>query len=232
MSIDEFAEQTSAFRQNPGRILCLECREGVTPVGVESPNVTPHFAHAQQRGDLDELDDCSLAKRSSRLRWFGEEERDRARGMQLREAFFDEATVKAAYALCLSFVGTGNLPIQKFGELIDRADRLGIWDYVGLECWCVPHILLLLADFGVGTNRPCHFVLVRAASIGSIWRNPAPVSIQKLFSDTMRPVREIAGSPNPRPILKADLEEVKANWIKVETAKKLVAFGSRQRRSR
>lgn len=151
-------------------------------------------------------------------------------GRRIRQDFFEEDTVKSAYAFCRSCVGTGNLPVAKFREMIDRADRLGIWSYAGMECWCVPHILLLLEDFGAGTAAPCRFALVKTSRLSSIWRGPGPVSISKLFSDTGSPAKLIAGRTNPRPILKSDMTDVDTTWMGSGFAKVLVACERRQRR--
>jgi hypothetical protein len=181
MSIQEFADKPAAFRNDPGPMFCLECRAEVEAEAIASVEVPAYFSHPPRHSNVSDLDDCSRAARSRRLRWFGDEDRNEPSGRRVRQEFFDESTVKSAYAFCLTYVGKGNLPLSKFQEMIDRADRLDVWSYAGMEVWCVPHVLLLPADFGVGTERPCHIALVRTSKLSAIWRGSSPVSIKKLF---------------------------------------------------
>lgn len=108
------------------------------------------------------------------------------------------------------------------------SQQTGVID-LSLGLWCVPHVLLLLADFGVGTERPCHFALVRTSKLGAIWRGFSPVSIKKLFSDTGNEAKTIAGQPNPRAILKSDVAGIDASWMTTGFARGLAACGRRQR---
>ncbi len=229
MSIQEFSEKTEYFRKNPGPMSCIECGAAVSAKAITSMEVVGYFSHPPKPATVRDLDDCSRAARSHRLRWFGEEDRNAAEGQRVRREFFDEVAVKTAYAFCLSFVGTGNLPLAKFQEMIDRADRLDIWSYTGMDIWCIPHILLLLADFGVGTERPCHFALVQTSKLSAIWYDARPVLIKKLFSDTGRQAKMIGGQPSPRPILKSDTVGVDTSWIRPGLENGLIAFAHRQR---
>ncbi|WP_165895216.1 hypothetical protein [Sphingomonas sp. PP-CC-3G-468] len=210
-------------------MFCLECHDEVEAKAIASVDVAAYFSHPPKLPDASDLDDCSRAARSHRLRWFGDEDRDDASGRRVRQEFFDEGTVKSAYALCLIYAGRGNLPLSKFQEMIDRADRLDIWSYAGMEVWCIPQVLLLLADFGVDTELPCHFALVRTSKLSAIWRQSGPVSIKKLFSDTGNEARTIAGQPNPRPISRSDAADVSTSWIPAGLAAGLVACSRRQR---
>lgn len=229
MSIREFCHKPEDFRSNPGKIYCLECRVVVTAKAINTLAVPAHFSHPPSPQGLSDLDDCSRAARSRRLRWFGEEDRDKQRGLRVRRAFFEEGAIKAAYAFCRKCVGNGNLPLIKFEEMIRRADRLDIWSYAGIEVWCVPHILLLLADFAVDTNQACHFALVKTSKISAIWHDPKPVRIKKLFSDSGNQAEKIAGLPNPHPITKCDVANVDTSWMKSNFSKKLVESGHRRR---
>jgi len=229
MSIQEFADKPAAFRNDPGQMFCLECRAEVEAKAIASVEVPAYFSHPPKHPNVSDLDDCSRAARSRRLRWFGDDDRNESSGRRVRQEFFDESTVKSAYVFCLTYAGRGNLPLSKFQEMIDRADRLDVWSYAGMEVWCVPHVLLLLADFGVGTERPCHFALVRTSKLSAIWRGSSPVSIKKLFSDTGNEAKTIAGQPNPRAISRSDVAGVDTSWMPAGFARGLVACGRRQR---
>lgn len=207
-----------------GPPICPECRVVLDMYGMLSPAVTPRFDHPDAPENLDPLDDCSLARRSNRLRWFGRDGQDRVRGVQIRESFFELEFLRQAYAFCLSRAGRGSLPLALFGSMIVRADRLGIWSYVGVERWCIPHILLLLADYRTSRNHAFHFSLVRVTRLGPVWERPFPVEIVKLFSNTGDAFRSMPGSPNPAPILATDVADTDTDWMGTGMTRTLASF--------
>ncbi|MBP2513783.1 hypothetical protein [Sphingomonas sp. PvP018] len=214
LSIGAYGRISNAGRNGLHRPRCPECRVEVIPHGLSSPSATPCFRHPPASEDLDPLEDCSLARRSNRLRWFGDAVMDRDRGKRIRAAFFEDGCLAASYAFCLVCAGRGGLPVDKFRRMIARADRMDVWSYAGVETWCIPHVLLLLADFKEGTAGAFHFSLRRVGSLQAIWSDPnLPVSLEKLFSDSLRPMTHIGGHENPRPILPRDVAETKSDWV-------------------
>lgn len=224
MSIDDYRLLSHEQRRRAGSPTCRECLADVHPYGLVSIDAAPRFDHPDASQGAHPLDDCSLARRSARLRWFGGDEMDHARGARVRNRFFEDDSLVGAYAFCLSCAGRGNLPLAKFGTMVARADSLDIWSYVGVETWCVPHVLLLLEDFGSRTGTNCHFALWRAQRLGSIWSGPRPVGMIKLFTDSLHPYAKLGDGPNPRPILKDDVSRVATDWVPDGVVRALRAF--------
>lgn len=100
--------------------------------------------------------------------------------------------------------------MHKFREMLDKADRIGLWSYVDLKPWCIPHVLLLLADFGSDAGR-FHFSLVRTGRLSAVWAGGRPVSLVRLAADGSR-FEVPNGGPNPRPILEDDVPDVPPAW--------------------
>lgn len=229
MSADVYRLLSNEQRGRLGAPVCPECRIAVHAYAVTALNSMPRFDHPDAPAGLNPLDDCSLACRGGRLRWFGKDALDRVRGERIRAEFFESDDVVRGFNFCVDCTGRGNLRSPDFGRVVERADRIDIWSYAGIETWCVPHVLLLLSDFRTETGVGFNFALQRAATLSSIWTNGAPVMLTKLFSDSGRPFSTIGRRPNPRPILQSDLLEVNVGWMSDRLVRGLRSFGRRPR---
>ncbi|MCX7123865.1 MAG: hypothetical protein NTV32_09460 [Gammaproteobacteria bacterium] len=199
---------------------CPACGKALDLYGVHTPLALSRFDHKNLEKNILPEDDCILANRNSRFKGLIPDGFDRARGIELREAFFEDENLKIAYAFCWKMCRQGNLPAERFKKLIERADKHNIWAYSNLPLWITPYILLTFGDFMVapkdnkkGYTFQFIFNKPRATTISSLWLLSEQCSLMKVFVKSGDLVKL---SDNPYPLSKEALFEKAGNidWIK------------------
>lgn len=214
---------TSEYKEKGIFPFCPECCECVDLYAIHSPAIS-RFDHKNRDPNLDPLDDCNLADRNSRFSGMHPDGWDYERGEKLRAEFFEEENLKAAYAFCRKLVRAGNLPIDKFGSVIRRADRKQIWCYAGIPLWVVPYILLTLENFSQEkTDRSkgynFHFVFDKpgGTSASALWNRINATSLKKVFSNSLpKAGKMVIAADNPLPLSEEQMRECARDtaWIK------------------
>lgn len=168
---------------------CKECHVAVHPYGMHSADAVKRFDHPNRQPNDDPLDDCVLARRTMRFAGMEPRGHDEAAGDEIRCSFFQDENLAKAYSFCLGLCRRGNLPVEKFREMIARADRRRVWSYVGMRDWLMPYALLTLADFQTATYR-FHFVFKppRGSGPSAVLDDPDRCRLSKMF-DGGEPVK-------------------------------------------
>ena len=192
VTADEFhALAGPDFRENGVLPYCERCGEAVDPYGVHNPNIPSRFDHPNFPQDADPYDDCPAAKRQ-RSRFIGitPTRFDDEAGAALRELFFLEPNIGVAYQFMHRTAGgQGQLPLELFGRIIARADRRRIWAYANLPLWCVPFILMTVAEFHAPTYS-YHFGFSRPRGPAEVvWEHARVSQLISYFSDSGRETR-------------------------------------------
>jgi hypothetical protein len=190
MTADQFHAVAGPDYRISGKFpICPRCREVVDLYGVTSPGVQSRFDHRDIEPGSDPYDDCPEARRQlARYLGVSPANYDVIAGNALRAQFFEPENLKIAYQFLHAVLGRGNLPMRTFGDMIKRADRRRVWDYAGIPLWCVPFILLTIAQFRIGENES-HFGFKKPRGPADYLWNPAHrCDLLKYFSDTGRKV--------------------------------------------
>ncbi|AVH43662.1 hypothetical protein ACQZ40_23995 [Agrobacterium sp. 16-172Ci] len=192
VTADEFHQLAGPnFREQGILPYCEQCQEAVDPHGVHNPGIPSCFHHPNFPIGADPYDDCPAARRQAR-RFVGVTPRgfDEAHGQALRDQFFAEPNIRLAYQFMHRVAGgPGQLPVELFGRIIERADRRRIWAYSDLPLWCVPFILMTLAQFEA-PNFSFHFGFVKPRGPAEmIWEHERTSELVKYFSDSGRETR-------------------------------------------
>jgi hypothetical protein len=191
VTADEFHQLAGPeFRERGILPYCEQCGEAVAPWGVHNPELTSRFDHPDFP-DADPYDDCPSANRH-RTRFVGIRPRqfDAEAGAALRARFFEAENIRLAYQFMHKTAGgPGHLPMELFGRIIQRADRRRIWDYSGLPLWCVPFVLMTIAQFQ-GAEVAFHFGFVKPRGPAEVlWEHHRTSQLVRYFSDTGRETR-------------------------------------------
>lgn len=204
---EQFVAKAGNRRREKGiHARCKTCGDDVYVHGVESLRSASSFHHLPRPEEATPADDCVLADRTDRFDLLRTDHLNDARGRALRAAFLTGPDLLAAYAFCRSLCGRTGLTMGEFRDLLVRADRQGIWSFVGLEVWMVPMVLLAIEDFARGEPHAFHFLLKKGrAERGTLLTGRRDVKLLKVFSDSGRPVRAGGRVPNPVPVLPTSL---------------------------
>lgn len=235
VTVQQFHERaTSEYKRLGIFPYCPECNEILEIYGINNFSIS-RFDHKNRLETADPLDDCSLADRGcQRFKFLTPIAWDYDRGKQLRIAFFDKNNLKIAYCFCLDLTRKGNLPLQKFNQMIQRADKKKIWSYTDIPLWSIPYILLTLENFTQPSTETkkgydFHFVLEKPQNMenSSIWARLGETCLKKVFSSDGR---NISTSDNPFPFSEGGMIEKAGNtdWIKDNFLKQLLACGQRE----
>lgn len=124
--------------------ICIGCQSELSTHGVDSPNVTECFRHANGV-----FSDCFLRSSSRRYGLLKESLLDKTHGLILRTEFMQPVHLMRAYEICHKVKGgyKGCLPVQDFISLLHTADTKGLWNYKGLEVWSFSLLLLLNMNY-------------------------------------------------------------------------------------
>lgn len=231
VTVSEFIRlATPSYKERNILPYCPACRSSLEVYGAHSLNVTPHFNHPKINEYVDSLDICILSSRcDQRFAHMKPRSWDEVRGNDIRERFFRDDNLKAAYAFCWTMCGRGALPMSTWAEIIRRADKRSIWSYSGIELWSIPFILLTLCNFMRQTQSGIygfHFFIQRDGMdyIQNIWESPGESRIVKVFSDSGKVISNPEGGPpNPTPVsdrgMRVDLNNF--TWIDDKLLRKL-----------
>ena len=162
---------------------CPNCGIEVDPYGVHSPESVHRFDHPDLAVADESFDDCPLARRGGRFGYLEVDALDTRQARQLRLGF-PNATEEVGMAYAFVSRATGyRCTLAEFVDLVRRADRKGVWGYVGLHSWAVPFILLSLGNFTTRTGIPFHFVFHKDRSIrASPWHDAKGAKLRKHFT--------------------------------------------------
>jgi hypothetical protein len=74
----------------------------------------------------------------------------------LRAKLQNKEFISKLYCFCHKLCGKGGLKVDKFCELIKKANNRNLWGCRGLEEWVMGFLLLVLDDFEVKSDLPPH----------------------------------------------------------------------------
>ena len=140
ISIDTFKRKYGEKALKEGlKLICPACKGALHTYAVISLKKKPSFHHYLNTSCIysDEKSNSFAAPRA----W------DIENGKRIRSLLEDKEFISKLYCFCLKLCKKGNLPVNKFVELVKRADKRNLWSHGGLEEWVIGFLLLVLDDF-------------------------------------------------------------------------------------
>ena len=151
ISIDVFKRQYGEQALREGlKLICPACKNELYTYGLVSLKREARFQHNPGTSCIyvDDRGEYLAAPNG----W------DIENGKYLRLALEDKEFISKLYCFCLTLCRNGNLPVNKFIELVQRADRRNLWSHSGLKEWLVGFLLLVLDDFQGGAKEDKKYI--------------------------------------------------------------------------
>ena len=127
-------------------LVCPACNNSLYPYAIASLKVSAGFHHNPGTTCICREDRDGLFKEPG--------EWDVAGAIALRARLQDKEFLSKLYCFCHKLCGNGGLKVDKFCELIRKADSRNLWGCKGLEEWVIGFVLLVLDDFEMKSNNP------------------------------------------------------------------------------
>ncbi|WP_332852677.1 hypothetical protein [Duganella sp. S19_KUP01_CR8] len=109
-----------------------------------------------------------------------------ARAEALKRQFYEKENLQRAFVFLVNLTGKGAMSSAVFALLLNKANKLGIWNYAEMPIWAVPYILLTLTDFVVrpkaGMPERIRFVIDKPlrSELKTTWLTPGQCSLARL----------------------------------------------------
>jgi hypothetical protein len=140
VTIDEFLRKYGLISIKNGlELICPACDGKLYVYGATSINVQSSFNHRPNTS-------CTLMSDYNKG-ISAPSEFDLMNGRRIRALLEQKEFISKLYCFCLALCGKKNLPVDKFCELIKKADKRNLWRIKGLEEWVIGFLLLILDDF-------------------------------------------------------------------------------------
>lgn len=141
ITIEEFKRKLglAAIDKHELELVCPACNNALHPYGLTSLMVLAGFHHNPGTTCIYTEDRDSLFKEPGR--W------DLENAARLLAKLADKEFISKLYCFCHKLCGKGGLKVEKFCELIKKANSRNLWGCGGLEEWVIGFLLLVLDDF-------------------------------------------------------------------------------------
>lgn len=149
ITLDEYANVISGKEKKDWpELCCVVCDKPVHQKGllVANEDFTPRFSHAKKEPSAEF---CPLGSESKRFSALDRNEKSLSleEAYLRRERFIDPATFLRSYLICRHLRGgQGQLTLKAFTRMIEVADSIGMWRHTWLPDWCIPLMLMLMAN--------------------------------------------------------------------------------------
>lgn len=113
-------------------------------------------------------------------------------GLLFKDEFCKEINIKKVYQICHDACGKKNFPINKYKELIKKANQRNVWSYVDIKIWMLPYILLTFDDFTAKDKNnqeyEFRFILLEEYNI-EILGQVDEIKIRKIFANSQKEIK-------------------------------------------
>jgi len=149
--IDEFKRKYGLKSLDKGlELICPSCKNDLHVYAKSSIKVSARFHHGPGSSCL--YVDGREGYLSLPNSW------DIENGIKIRDALENKEFISKLYCFCLKLCGKGTLPVDKFLNLVKKADKRNLWACSGLEDWVIGFLLLVLDDFTGQTDAGRSYV--------------------------------------------------------------------------